>query len=64
MWAFRIRQGRLLLSVDVANVFNRQAVTGYDQDTDRSSGLDNPDFGKRTSYQDPRQVRLGICLEM
>ncbi|MBZ5588998.1 MAG: TonB-dependent receptor [Acidobacteriia bacterium] len=63
-YAFRIRQGRLLLSVDVANVFNRQAVTGYDQDTDRSSGLDNPDFGKRTSYQDPRQVRLGIRLEM
>jgi hypothetical protein len=63
-YALRIASGRLVLLADVTNVFNKQAVTSYDQRTQLSFGLTNPDFGKRTSTQDPRQVRLGIRLEL
>ncbi len=63
-YAFRIAPGRLVLLADVTNVFNKQAVTSYDQRTQLSFGLTNPDFGKRTSIQGPRQVRVGVRLEM
>ena len=63
-YAFRIAPGRLVLSADVTNVFNKQTVTSYDQRTQLSFGVPNPDFGKRTGIQDPRQVRLGVRLEM
>ncbi len=63
-YAFRIAPGRLVLLADVTNVFNKQAVTSYDQQTQLSFGLTNPDFGRRTSIQGPRQVRLGVRLEM
>jgi hypothetical protein len=63
-YAFHIASGRLVLVADATNVFNMQTVTSYDQRTELGFGVMNPDFGKRTSYQEPRQVRLGIRLEM
>jgi len=63
-YAFHVAPGRLVLLADVTNLFNRQAVTGYNQNTQLTFGLTNPDFGQRTGYQDPRQVRLGVRLEM
>ena len=63
-YAFRVKPGRLLVLADVTNVLNRQAVTSYDQNSQRGFGLANPDFGRRTGYQDPRQVRLGVRFEM
>ena len=63
-YALQVAPGRLVLLADVANVFNKQTVTSYDQRAQLSFGLTNPDFGKRTSTQDPRQVRLGVRLEM
>lgn len=63
-YALQVAPGRLVLLADVTNVFNKQTVTSYDQRAQLSFGLTNPDFGKRTSTQDPRQVRLGVRLEM
>lgn len=63
-YAFHVAPGRLVVLVDVTNILNRQAVTGYNQNTQLTFGLTNPDFGQRTGYQDPRQVRLGVRLEM
>ena len=63
-YAFRIASGRVVLLADVTNVFDNEAVTSYDQRTQLSFGLTNPDFGKRTSIQGPRQVRVGVRLEM
>jgi len=62
-YTVKIAPSRLLLLADVTNVLNRQAVVSYDQRTQRSFGLVNPDFGRRTAYQDPRQVRLGVRFE-
>jgi outer membrane receptor protein involved in Fe transport len=53
----------VVVSVDVANVFNRQVVTQYDQNSQQSFGTPDPDFGKRSGYQDPRQVRLGARFQ-
>jgi hypothetical protein len=58
------KPGRVRLAVDVLNVFNKQAVISYDQNTQRKFGVTNPDFGRRTAYQEPRQVRLGVRFEM
>jgi outer membrane receptor protein involved in Fe transport len=62
-YGFKIAPSRVVLSVDVANVFNKQAVTAYDQNTQQSFGTPDPDFGKRTAYQDPRLVRFGVRVE-
>ncbi len=58
-----VGSGRLLLLADVTNLLNRQAVVSYDQRSQLGFGLTNPDFGRRTAYQDPRMVRLGVRLE-
>ncbi len=54
---------RVVLAIDVFNLFDAQAVTAYDQNTQRAFKVADPDFGKRTSYQEPRTVRLGVRLE-
>jgi hypothetical protein len=58
-----VGSGRLVVALDVFNVLDTQAVTGYDQNTQRAFKLSDPDFGKRISYQDPRTVRVGVRLE-
>ena len=55
--------GRVVLALDVFNIFDSQAVTAYDQNTQRRFKTANPDFGKRTAYQEPRTVRVGVRLE-
>jgi len=62
-YAFAVGPGRVLVLADATNVLNRQAVAAYDQNTQRAFNLPNPDFGRRTGYQDPRQVRLGVRFE-
>ena len=62
---------RFLLLADVFNVTNRQAPTDFDQATESSFGSLNPNFGypislvtgSVTSYQTPRQIRLGARFE-
>ncbi len=63
-YAIRVAAGRLLLSADVTNALDRQAVTSYDQSSQLGFGIPNPDFGRRTGYQEPRQVRLGVRFEL
>ena len=63
-YAFRFKPGRVRVAADITNLFNTQAVVSYDQNTQRKFGVTNPDFGRRTQYQDPRQIRLGIRFEL
>jgi hypothetical protein len=63
-YALRLKPGRLVVAADITNLFNTQAVVSYDQNTQRKFGVNNPDFGRRTGYQDPRQIRLGVRFEL
>lgn len=54
---------RLGLLVDVFNLFNLGRTADYDQNTEISYALPNPDFGKITAYQSPRRVRMGLRFE-
>ncbi|MFH1175880.1 MAG: TonB-dependent receptor [Acidobacteriota bacterium] len=63
-YAFRLAPGRLVLLADVFNLLDRQQVTDYDADTERTFRVANPDYGRRTRYQEPRQVRLGLRFEL
>jgi hypothetical protein len=60
-----------VLLADFFNLFNRQAPTDYDYATESAFGALNPNFGypangqvgAGTSYQAPRQIRLGARFE-
>ena len=61
---------RVILIADVFNVFDRQEPTDYDNWDETSFGVANPDFGQPsrggssfTSFQTPRQIRLGARFE-
>ena len=61
---------RLVLLADVFNIFNVQRTTNYDNWSQLSLGVANPDFGKPISqiisgpqYQAPRQIRFGARFE-
>lgn len=56
--------GRLVILADAFNLLNRQAVISYDQNRHRSFGVANPDYGRATAYQTPRQIRLGVRYEL
>ena len=56
-------RSRLVLQLDVFNLFGHQGVLTYDQNTEVVFGSLNPDFGRRTSYQPPRRVRLAVRYE-
>jgi len=58
-----IGRNRLVLQVDVFNLFDHQGVLTYDQNTEVVFGVLNPDFGRRTSYQSPRRIRLAVRYE-
>lgn len=51
---FPIHNGQLRTTVDVFNVFNSSYVTQVFR------FFDSPDFGEPQSYNDPRQIRLGL----
>jgi hypothetical protein len=59
-----LKTGRLVFLADVFNIFDRGGVTDYDQNTERTFGVLNPDFGRRIAYQDPRQIRLAVRFEL
>jgi outer membrane receptor protein involved in Fe transport len=62
-YALPIAAGRFVLAVDVFNLLDEQTVTSYDQDTETGYLDPNPDFGRRDSYQPPREVRLALRFE-
>ena len=45
--------------VDVFNVFNRREPLDYDNYTEVSFGVPNPDFGRVIAFQAPRSLRVG-----
>jgi outer membrane receptor protein involved in Fe transport len=61
---------RLTLLADIFNVFDTKTVLDYDNFTETTFGVANPDFGKPISQNvagpqitTPRQVRLGVRFE-
>ena len=63
---------RLILLADAFNLFNTQNPTAYDTSTENAFTSPNPNFGlpilpatggNPTSYQTPRQIRLGARFE-
>lgn len=54
---------RLVLLADVFNLFDQQAVVKYDDGTEQSFLVANPDFGRALIYQFPRRIRLGLRFE-
>jgi hypothetical protein len=62
-YGFALGGGRLVLVVDIFNLFNSQEAIDYDQNTELRPMVDNPDFGARILYQNPRSVRLGIRFD-
>jgi hypothetical protein len=62
---------RLMILADVFNILNRQAPNDYDTATESQFGALNPNFGypiagvvgSVTSYQAPRQIRVGARFE-
>lgn len=59
-YGFALGGGRLILVADIFNIFNSQDAIDYDQNTEIRFRVDNPDFGRRILYQNPRSVRLGV----
>jgi hypothetical protein len=58
-----VGRGRVVLAVDVFNLFDTGDPVDYDQNTERRPQVLNPDFGSRIAYQEPRRVRLGVRYE-
>jgi hypothetical protein len=61
---------RMVFLADVFNLFNLQRTTNYDNWSQLSLGVTNPDFGEPISqivsgpqYQAPRQIRFGARFE-
>jgi len=50
---------RLTLIAQVFNVFNRREPLDYDNYTEVSFGVPNPDFGRVIAFQAPRSLRVG-----
>jgi hypothetical protein len=59
-YAFQLPAGkRIQAIVDVFNLFDIDQVTAFDNFTELSFSVPNPDFGKIRGFQDPLQVRIG-----
>ena len=54
---------RVLLLADVFNVFNQREPIDYDNYTESTFTVLNPDFGRVIEYQDPIQARIGLRFE-
>jgi hypothetical protein len=52
----------VLLLADMFNVFNRREPVDYDNYTETTFTVANPDFGRVIEYQEPIQAR-GLCFE-
>jgi hypothetical protein len=54
---------RVLVLADVFNLFNRREPVDYDNYTEVTFQVRNPDFGRVIEYQDPIQARIGLRFE-
>jgi outer membrane receptor protein involved in Fe transport len=48
------------LTADVFNLFNRRSALDYDNYTEASFAVANPDFGRVIEYQNPISARVGL----
>lgn len=55
--------GRVQLRADVFNIFDFESATDFVEAGDLSLGSSNPDYGRVSSYQTPRFVRLGLSYQ-
>jgi hypothetical protein len=70
-YALGVGGRRLVLLADAFNLLNRQRPTFYDNWTEITFGVPNPNFGQpadiggglQTSFHTPRQIRLGARFE-
>jgi hypothetical protein len=62
-YGFTLGGGRLVLAIDIFNLLNARDPIDYDQNTEIRPQVDNPDFGRRILYQNPRSVRLGLRFD-
>jgi hypothetical protein len=62
-YALRFGTRRLVLLLDAFNLFDRQGVLDYDNYTEASFAVPNPDVGRAFIYQNPRQVRIGVRFQ-
>lgn len=67
-YAIRFGPRRALLIADLFNVFNTQRPLDYDNYTQTSFPIANPDFGQPVrgnipTYQDPFRARIGVRFE-
>jgi outer membrane receptor protein involved in Fe transport len=54
---------RVLLLADVFNIFNQREPVDYDNYTETTFTVANPDFGRVIEYQEPIQARVGLRFE-
>ncbi len=62
-YAVKMGGQRAVLLADLFNLFQTQRVRDYDQNTEAAFQDPNPDFGRLSGYQVPRQIRLGVRFE-
>ncbi|MFT4574028.1 MAG: outer membrane receptor protein involved in Fe transport, partial [Marinomonas primoryensis] len=53
----------LILSLDIFNVLDADAVTRFNEDGDTGGGEPNPNYALPLSYQAPRSVRLSARIK-
>ena len=59
-YPFEFRETKLIVMLDVFNVFHSQEATLYDDNIELTAGVTDPDFLKPLQYQAPRQWRLAV----
>ncbi|MFT3998476.1 MAG: TonB-dependent receptor, partial [Asticcacaulis sp.] len=62
-WTQPIPVGTLKVTADVFNVFNFQGADQYDEFGETSLNVASPNYGRPSSYQNPRYARIGLKYE-
>jgi hypothetical protein len=62
-YGFRLGGTRLVVLADVFNLFNQRPVLEYDDYTESTFSVLNPDFGQRIAFQNPITFRFGARYE-
>lgn len=63
-YTLTLTPAKVTLVMDIFNLFNAHGVRNYDQNTEKAFSVPNLDYGRITAYQEPRQIRLGVRLEL
>ena len=55
--------GRVQLRADIFNIFDFEGARDFVEVGDQAPGTPNADYGRISSYQTPRFVRLGLSYQ-